>query len=694
MTAIEKLNEFVAAYNRTELYPTVKDVAKGLDLSVSRVKSKASEVRAMNRRGVEGVAAIVWRSGPDPLAGSAVAIEAIDEELEPITDIIARACAHNERYEASAEAKDCVEVRIEESGWFGIAGPGDPHLNNPGTRLRRAFREAEIIRDTPGLYSIAIGDYLDNFIIGRLERARREDTVSHTQAWRIQSHYFEVIGGKILGGVFGNHDCVDEATEALTQRGWKSVDEILENDLVLGFDTETGAAVWQPIQAKIVKSGPAELNLMQGAAFDLACTDGHRVLHATRTHKDGEHSRKPWTFCEFKEMKNARTYLPVSASSSTQAEVSDADIVLAAWLLTDGHVDKKHNYLRVSQRESNAESVRKALRDAGMEWSECVRHRELAPICGKEIKTNEPSITFSVNASSSAEFVARAFPDLKSKLPDWVHSLSNQQFEVFMNALIDGDGTQPKHTSQSAVLHGVKPFLDAVQAACVAHGYSAHIVEYRAGSFRLNVCKREAVEFDFNKEGRVEKLPYSGRVWCLTVPLSNFMIRRGGKAHFTGNCWIENLSGLNVLKMELKALGISGAFSSAEQRIRIITQDREFVHLIRHNFPGHSKYHPTHGILAWALERWQGEHAYWGGHIHCSGHMLLQRDWMGESRAVNLVQLHSYKKIDGYAKEGGFRENQVLETPILLVNASTGEQFLVPEFERGVMLLKTLRAAG
>ena len=26
-------------------------------------------------------------------------------------------------------------------------------------------------------------------------------------------------------------------------------------------------------------------------------------------------------------------------------------------------------------------------------------------------------------------------------------------------------------------------------------------------------------------------------VWCLNVPLSNFMVRREGTHYFTGNCW-------------------------------------------------------------------------------------------------------------------------------------------------------------
>lgn len=358
---VEALNDFIAAYNDTQRFPTVAAVAQGLGLSVSRVKSKASEVRALNRAGVAGIKEIVWRS-INP--GSVIEIEKLeDRPPENIEDLIERVCAYNEQKALLEDERKIVEVRLSENGWFGVAGIGDRHMNNPSTQLRRVFSDAKTIAATPGLYAVDIGDGLDNFLMGRLEKERRGDVMSHDQSWLIQSHYWKLIHSKIIGAVLGNHDA-----------------------------------------------------------------------------------------------------------------------------------------------------------------------------------------------------------------------------------------------------------------------------------------------------------------------------------------WVKSLGGVDALRAELASLGIANVVGVEEQWIRIITTGgEEFVHLLRHGFPGHSKYHPTHGILAWALERYQGEDAFWGGHIHQSGHMYLDREWMGVKRTVHLVQLSAYKKNEMYAKQKGFRRNDPFETPILLINASTRETLFVPDFALGVNLLNSLR---
>lgn len=360
--SIDRLNTFVEAYNDISRYPTVADVAQALGLSVSRVKSKASEIRAMNRAGTVGVKTIDWRSVN---SGATVEIEPDVNAEEDIDQLIERVCVYNEGIALRNDARNVVEVKVNESGWWGVAVPGDPHLNNPGTMLRLAFDQARKVAETPGLYAYGIGDYLDNFIIGKLERARRGDVMSHDQAWRIQERYFEILVNKFLGGVFGNHDR-----------------------------------------------------------------------------------------------------------------------------------------------------------------------------------------------------------------------------------------------------------------------------------------------------------------------------------------WTQQTGGVHVLKMQLKSLGIGEIFADEEIRIRVITPCGDFIHLIRHGFPGHSKYHPTHGILTWALERWQGEDAFFGGHIHAAGHMTLAHRWQGEKRKIDLVQVPSYKKIDSYKTEKGFRDNDPFQTPILLINSATRETIFVDSFDRGVELLNLLRSGG
>lgn len=366
---VSRLNDFTAVFNDTVNYPDLDHVSAATGFSRARINSLAAEIRAYNRAGREEFDEISTRSSEElsvqPPQGKGIQIDfAEPEKVETVEELIDRVAAYNER-EAELEAmKKLVLVNLAESGWFGIAGLPDQHLNNPGTRLRQAFDDARLIAETEGVYAVSIGDSLDNFIIGRLEGERRKDVMSHGQAWEIQEHYFQILSDSLIIAIGGNH-----------------------------------------------------------------------------------------------------------------------------------------------------------------------------------------------------------------------------------------------------------------------------------------------------------------------------------------NEWIEKLGGLDILRRQFRGMGLEAIYDPYEQRVQIDTLGgRSFVHLARHHFPGQSMYHGTHGILKWGLNQWQGEDVLWGGHIHTSGFMSLEREWMGSSRVVRLIQLPSYKMLDRWAqKTKGFRSNVTFMAPIVLHNAETGETLFFEDLKRGIEMLKLLR---
>lgn len=73
-TSLDDLNEFIAIYNDTESFPSMKDVAEEAGLSLSRAKSLVSEIRARNKKGEEGLDRIGSRVG--------ISVKKQDEEKE------------------------------------------------------------------------------------------------------------------------------------------------------------------------------------------------------------------------------------------------------------------------------------------------------------------------------------------------------------------------------------------------------------------------------------------------------------------------------------------------------------------------------------------------------------------------------------------------------------------------------------
>lgn len=202
----ELMAKFAEVHNDVERFPTMSDVAAELGLSYQTVRNYATMMRRMRDRD-STVPELVSRSTRLRTIGEEhreVATILPDPE-EPIEALIERACRANERYAAYHQARNIVTVRIKTPGPFGVVGLPDNHLNNRGTQLRLAFQHADTIARHPALYAVAVGDWLDNFIVGRLERERRKDIMSHDDSWRLLEHYVSVLMPKIVAAISGNH---------------------------------------------------------------------------------------------------------------------------------------------------------------------------------------------------------------------------------------------------------------------------------------------------------------------------------------------------------------------------------------------------------------------------------------------------------------------------------------------------------
>ena len=370
MTSNEKkMKKFAEVYNDVASYPTLSDVAHEMGIAVQTVKNRAAELRRRADSGKKDTPELISRAkknereyGPG-MMDFVIKTEVPDKD-EDINDLIARVKKHNRRVRDHFSSKDMIDIKIKAKGPIGVVGLPDQHLNNVGTHLSEALSDAEKIQDTEGLYCIAVGDWLDNFIIGRLERERRKDIMSHRDAVRLQEHYVCMIAPKLLAAVGGNH-----------------------------------------------------------------------------------------------------------------------------------------------------------------------------------------------------------------------------------------------------------------------------------------------------------------------------------------NDWPAMLGGEDQLAYLFNSLGLKSIYDPDQVRVRLTTPSgAQFIHLCRHIFPGHSKYHPTHGILVWMLERWGGEDVFWGGHIHTSGHMVLTRDWMGKRKNVRGIQLSSYKKIDDFAMKKGFRPCDPFTSPMVIHDPDTGRTTFYEDIDEGIEILKYKRS--
>lgn len=363
---------------------------------------------------------------------------------------------------------------------------------------------------------IGLGDYVDGW----------------NESYEVVSYLMNLPNFK---GVLGNHDCFSEDTEALTDSGWKSYKELTLNDKVLSLDTDTNTLCWDNINSIIVKEVDEDLYHYENIHIDMLLTGSHRVLHQKRVRKGTGSYR-------YEKMKNLKGRVIIPTGGLCQKSgipLTDDEIRFVAWILTDGSLNSQgdRNYYHIYQsKEPTKTHIRELLKRLKYSFNENERKRNIKEVCERELITEPlPETTFSVSAEDSQR-IKEFFPE-KYPFPTFLADMDNRQFNIFLHEVILGDGSYcGKKESNTAVLYGQKPFLDAIQILCVQNNKRAVVVMDNRGDYRLNISDYTSTCFDV--EDKIKKVPYSGKVWCLSVPKTNFFVRRNGKPFFSGNCWL------------------------------------------------------------------------------------------------------------------------------------------------------------
>lgn len=335
-------------------------------------------------------------------------------------------------------------------------------------------------------------------------------------------------------GVVGNH-CVDEATEILTQRGWKTVDEVKPSDLCLGLEKDGRTASWQPIDSIVRETQVDRMVSISNSFFNFRGTEHHRFYYWIPGHPMLNEAR--WS--EIKAGHRGILIPAAGLSPGTGEGVPDECIELAAAVLTDGCLSE--GVCSVYQRPEKEAWVKEAFDKTGLEYYVYRRSRQRpAEICGVPLKNQEvPSVevSYRLSAESFRKFQERTGISQKGSLPPWVFKMTKEQFDRFLFALIDGDGTFKG--DGSAVLYGknCSSWLDEVQALCVCFGVRASLANYgEGGKFQRLNLQLYGDPIPLGERATVEyTAPAGERVWCVRTRTENFMCRRGGKSYFTGN---------------------------------------------------------------------------------------------------------------------------------------------------------------
>lgn len=357
--------------------------------------------------------------------------------------------------------------------------------------------------------------------------------------------------------------CVDDQTEALTQRGWLSGDQITESDRVLSCN-ENRELVWSKIHHLFKDHYVGNMHhVTSKQGLSMLVTPQHKLVT--------EEGLRPMELIR----ESDRVILMGSAEQGNKtARHSDELVELAGWIVTEGNYerDKKGIIKRICVWQNDglyAERIRNCLTKLNYQFSESVR--------GK-------NICFKIFRDSSKEF-EKVLPE-KNLNMDFILDLTLSQRELLFETLIDGDGW--RRGKQSSYAQKCEEHVAMFQSLCTLLGKRStsrlkDIVSFQKEtqchvinvfSERKNKTRGEHLDFNGGKVPRgkqiglgkethpnVPTVPYDGLVWCVQTDHGSFVVRRNGNVYLTGNSYCDEMRGQALLQLSRMGLQFDEAKS-------------------------------------------------------------------------------------------------------------------------------------
>lgn len=182
--------EIISAYQQAK---TVKAAAKLLGCSQSTIRLK------LETHGIDSIEI------SKAMAKGGVSLPDFPDDDIPIDEIRQIMAKRFEKRHAHHKAKDWYSVKVKLKGPIGITFWGDPHVDDDGCHWTLLEHHCDLHRGTEGLYSVNIGDTINNWA-GRLEKLYAAQETSHKTAKKLARWFLVESGIKWICWLSGNHD--------------------------------------------------------------------------------------------------------------------------------------------------------------------------------------------------------------------------------------------------------------------------------------------------------------------------------------------------------------------------------------------------------------------------------------------------------------------------------------------------------
>lgn len=337
--------------------------------------------------------------------------------------------------------------------------------------------------------------------------------------------------------------CVDEATEALTATGWKTVHKLHVADEILTYNHAAGVTEWHPVQAVCTSPPqPRVMVHMQGRGHSSLTTPDHHWPVVTRS------DRRKWKRTE---SLSHGDQIPVGAPCASLPQTAvcgDGFVEVIGWFWTEGHClpSGGAEIYQSLKNAANVDRIDGALRTVfGPPREHDLGSRAPEPRWRRYTHRSRDTVIFALNASAGQQ--------LQSVAPkrvvgwDFLRRLTKAQLDLFIEVSMLADNHGPTRLAQHKRVMS-EPF----QFAAILAGYPTSLIERtfkRDGYIMWMVTLQRRMSLapvaslmaarsrpPGDGPGRwvIEPVRHGGLIWYPQTANLAWCARREGKCFFAG----------------------------------------------------------------------------------------------------------------------------------------------------------------
>lgn len=366
------------------------------------------------------------------------------------------------------------------------------------------------------------------------------------------------------GNVFAGLDwgCHDDQTRILTKDGFKYFADLTDNDLVAQFDPSTRLMEFVRPEVRTVRDWGEPLYHVTGRGVDMMLTGTHRMIFRNSYSNSWQvdsmenlakcnSDRKLFGYVDWLAGEIYNFVLPGLPKSSGYKGCNplsiegDIWIELLGYLLSEGGLcfsKGRPTCIKMSQRvirgdNRRVDQIRNCLIKSGLKFSEFPNSKTGDvnwTIYGKQLW-----YWWANNIGTKGN---------NKRIPRQFLNLSKRQLLILFEAMMLGDGSFDKRPGNSNGSYGStsRGLCEDFHELCIRLGLKATTKLHKKAKgnkkeiYRTSWSAGRDITLNRKAIKRIQRVPYSGKVYCCKVPSGFIVTERNGCTSFQGNTGESN----------------------------------------------------------------------------------------------------------------------------------------------------------